>query len=68
MKIDGEWASTPVVVTSASSYSIFLTTTAIDFEHAILGQRPMHDDDLAVQRFLYVFSHDGVNTAKTELK
>ncbi len=69
LKIDGEWASTPVVATSASSYSIFLTTTAIDFEHAIPGQGPMHDsDDLPVQRFLYVFSPDGVNTAKTELK
>ena len=62
VKIDREWASPPVVATSASAYSIYLTTTAIDFE-------PMHTfDDLAVQRFLYVFSPDGVNIAKTELK
>lgn len=70
VKIDGEWASPPVVATSASLYSIYLTTTAIEFERAIPGQGPMHDsDDLAaVQRFLYVFSPDGVNTAKSELK
>jgi len=69
VKIDGEWASTPVVATSASSYSICLTTRAIDFERAVPGQGPMHDsEDLAVQHFLYVFSPDGVNTAESELK
>ncbi|MEW5976380.1 MAG: hypothetical protein AB1898_11320 [Acidobacteriota bacterium] len=69
VKIDGEWASPPVVATSASLYSIYLTTTPVDFELAIAGQGPMHDsDDVAVQRFLYVFSPDGANTAKTELK
>jgi hypothetical protein len=68
VKIDGEWASTPVVASSAAPYSIFLTTAVINFERVISG-RPMHDsDDLAVQRFLYVFNPDGVNTAKTELK
>jgi hypothetical protein len=69
-KLDGEWASRPVVVPAGNSYTVYLTSKTVSLGDWDPLQRPMWVPPSTVQsqQFLYAFDSNGSQISKVELK
>ena len=69
-KLDGEWASRPVVVATGNSYTTYLTSKTVSLGDWDPLQRPGWVPPSTVQseQFLYAFDSDGNQISKVQLK
>ncbi len=69
-KLEGEWASRPVVVSAGSSYIVYLTSKTVSLSDWDPLQRPVWVPPSTIQseQFLYAFDSNGNQISKVELK